>query len=122
MRKKAKGVKVTLRYRMLESGKETLYLDFYPAVTNPETKKPTRREYLGMYVVPLKKRNGELQANTDGTNKYTPSDCETIRLAEIIRNNRQNELDKSEIYTENEAEMLKAKERSKGDFIDYFCK
>lgn len=120
MRKKAKGVKVTLRYRMLESGKETLYLDFYPAVTNPETKKPTRREYLGMYVVPLKKRNGELQANTDGTNKYTPSDCETIRLAEIIRNNRQNELDKSEIYTENEAEMLKAKERSKGDFIDYF--
>jgi len=120
MRKKVKSVKVTLRFRMLESGKETLYLDFYPAVTDPETGKPTRREYLGMYVIPLKKRNGDLIINADGTCKYSPSDCETVRLAEIIRNNRQNELDKAEIYTESESEMLKAKERSKGDFIDYF--
>lgn len=120
MRKKAKGVKVTLRFRILESGKQTLYLDFYPAVTDPATGKPTRREYLGIYVFPLKKRNGGLQVNSDGSNKYNPNDNETIRLAEIIRNNRQNELDKAEIYTENEAEMLKAKERSKGDFMAYF--
>jgi len=120
MRKKAKGVKVTLRFRILESGKETLYLDFYPAVTDPATGKPTRREYLGMYVFPLKKKNGELLTNNDGNHKYNDSDSETIRLAEIMRNNRQNELDKAEIYTENESEMLKAKERSKGDFIAYF--
>ncbi len=120
MRKKAKGVKVTLRFRMLESGKETLYLDFYPAIKDPATGSPTRREYLGMYATPLKKLNGQLLTTKDGTHKYNETDSETIRLAEIIRNNRQNELDKAEIYTENEAEMLKAKERSKGDFIAYF--
>jgi integrase len=121
-RKKSKTVKVTLRFRMLDSGKETLYLDYYPAIIDPETGKPSRREYLGMYLFPLKKRAGELQTNKDGSHKYSPTDNETIRIAEIIRNNRQNELDKSNIYTETETELLKAKERSKGDFIQYFKK
>ncbi|MDR1339941.1 MAG: phage integrase SAM-like domain-containing protein, partial [Prevotellaceae bacterium] len=121
-RKKSKTVKVTLRFRMLDKGKETLYLDYYPAVIDPETGKHSRREYLGMYVFPLKKRDGELQTNKDSSHKYNPTDNETIRIAEIIRNNRQNELDKSNIYTETEAELLKAKERSKGDFIQYFKK
>ena len=121
-RKKSKAVKITLRFRMLDSGKETLYLDYYPAIIDPETGKPSRREYLGMYVFPLKKGNGEFQTNKDGSHKYSPMDNETIRIAEIIRNNRQNELDKSNIYTEAEAELLKAKERSKGDFIKYFKK
>jgi integrase len=119
-RKKSKAVKVTLRYRMLDTGKATLYLDYYPAIINPETGKLSRREYLGMYVVPLKNRNGGFQKNADGTHKYSPADNETIRIAEIIRNNRQNELDKANIYTEAEAEILKAKEQSKGDFIQYF--
>lgn len=118
--RKAKTTKVTLRFRKLNTGKETLYLDFYPAIPNPQTGEPMRREYLGMYVVPLKKRNGELQTNKDGSHKYSEEDAETIRLAEIIRANRQNELSKAEIYTEAEAELLKAKERSKGDFIAYF--
>jgi integrase len=73
-----------------------------------------------MYVTPIRKRNGELQTTNDGSHRYHPNDQETIRLAEIIRNNRQNELDKAEIYTENEVELLKAQERSKGDFIKYF--
>ena len=118
--RKAKTTKVTLRFRMLATGKETLYLDYYPGIPNPKTGETMRREYLGMYVVPLKKRNGELQTNKDGSHKYSEEDAETIRLAEIIRANRQNELSKAEIYTEAEAELLKAKERSKGDFIAYF--
>jgi hypothetical protein len=118
--RKAKGIKVTLRFRMLDTGKETLYLDFYPAITDPQTGKPTRREYLGMYVNPIKKRSGDYQTNADGSHKYSPNDNETIRLAEIIRNNRQNEFDKAEIYTDSEKEILKAKERSKGDFVTYF--
>jgi integrase len=73
-----------------------------------------------MSVVPLRKRNGEFQTRADGSHKYSPTDNETIRIAEIIRNNRQNELDKANIYTEAEAELLKAKERSRGDFIQYF--
>ena len=35
-RKISKSVKVTLRFRMLAGGKETLYLDYYPAITDPE--------------------------------------------------------------------------------------
>lgn len=117
---KSKAVKVTLRFRMLNTGKQTLYLDYYPPVEDPETGQLSRREYLGMYVVPLKKRNGVLLNANDGTYKYSTTDSETIRIAEIIRNNRQNELDKANIYTDAEAEILKAKERSKGDFIQYF--
>ena len=43
--------KVTLRKRLLPSGKVTLYLDFYPAVRNPKTLKLSRREYLGIYLI-----------------------------------------------------------------------
>lgn len=118
--RKSRTTKVTLRFRMLNSGKETLYLDYYPGIQNPKTGELMRREYLGMYVFPLKKRNGEFVMNKDGSHKYSEVDNETIRLAEIIRNNRQNELSKTEIYTETEAEILKAKERSKGDFLQYF--
>ncbi|OAV64391.1 site-specific tyrosine recombinase XerC [Bacteroidales bacterium Barb6XT] len=105
---------------MLDTGKETLYLDYYPAIYNSQTGKETRREYLGMYVVPLKNRKGELHTNRDGTHKYNEADRETVRLADIIKANRQNELSKAEIYTDQEAELLKAKERGKGDFIAYF--
>ena len=119
--RKAKTTKVTLRFRMLSTGKETLYLDYYPAVINPENGNPMRREYLGMYVFPLKKKSGELLVSKDGFHKYNEQDEDIIRLAEIIRNNRQNELSKSEIYTDVEADTLKAKERSQGDFIAYFA-
>ncbi|OAV75961.1 hypothetical protein Barb7_00378 [Bacteroidales bacterium Barb7] len=118
--RKLKTTKVTLRFRMLDTGRETLYLDYYPAVYNSQTGKETRREYLGMYAVPLKNRKGELHTNRDGIHKYNEADRETIRLADIIKANRQNELSKAEIYTDQEAELLKAKERGKGDFIAYF--
>lgn len=77
--RKAKTTKVTLRFRMLNTGKETLYLDYYPGIPNPKTGETMRREYLGMYVVPLKKRNGELQTNKDGSHKYNAEDEETIK-------------------------------------------
>ncbi len=120
MRKKKAATKVTLRFRMLDTGKETLYLDYYPPTFDIETGKQSRREYLGMYVFPLKNRKGDFQTDKDGKYKYSQTDTETIRLAEIIRNNRQNVLDKANIYTDSEAEILKSKERSKGDFIQYF--
>ena len=118
--RKAKTTKVTLRYRMLESGRQSLYLDFYPAVVNPLTGETSRREYLGMFVTPLRKRNGELQTCKDGSHKYSEEDAETIRLAQIICANRQNEMAKMSIYSDAELEMLKAKERGKQDFIVYF--
>ncbi len=42
--------KVTLRKRLLPSGKITLYLDYYPAIRNPKTNKSQRHEYMGIYL------------------------------------------------------------------------
>ena len=119
-KKRSKAIKVTLRFCMLATGKETLHLDFYPPIEDPETGKPSRREYLGMTVIPLKNRKGEYTKDKDDNYKYSLNDEETIRTATIIRNNRQNTLDKANIYTDAEKEFLKAKERGKGDFMEYF--
>ena len=42
--------KVTLRQRLYDSGRISLYLDYYPAIRNPETMQMTRREYLGISI------------------------------------------------------------------------
>lgn len=43
-------MQVTVRQRPMTKGRQSLYLDFYPAIPHPETGKPTRREYLGLYI------------------------------------------------------------------------
>ncbi len=43
--------KVTLRQRLLPSGKITLYFDFYPPLRDPHSRKYVRHEYLGIYLV-----------------------------------------------------------------------
>ena len=42
--------KVTLRQRLLKSGKITLYFDYYPPIRNPKTSRMQRHEYLGIYL------------------------------------------------------------------------
>ena len=42
--------KVTVRKRTIKNGQVSLYLDFYPPIRHPKTGKPTRREYLGIYI------------------------------------------------------------------------
>ena len=44
------AIKVHLRQKKISGKRESLYLDFYPAIAHPETGKPTRREFLGMYL------------------------------------------------------------------------
>ena len=44
-------VKVKLRQKAISGNRQSLYLDFYPAIPHPETGKPTRREFLGMYLL-----------------------------------------------------------------------
>jgi len=39
------ATKVTLREKKIKKGMKSLYLDFYPAINNPDTGKPTRREF-----------------------------------------------------------------------------
>tara|TARA_B110000046_G_scaffold66990_1_gene74939 strand:- start:1049 stop:1285 length:237 start_codon:yes stop_codon:yes gene_type:complete len=43
--------KVTLREKKISKGRKSLYLDFYPAIPLPETGEPTRREFLGLYIL-----------------------------------------------------------------------
>lgn len=57
--------KVTLRKRMLPSGKITLYLDYYPAVRDPKTGKMSRREYLGLYLVGKPRTTEERELNKE---------------------------------------------------------
>ena len=40
------ATKVKLRQKPMAGGKESLYLDFYPPIVNPQTGKSTRREFL----------------------------------------------------------------------------
>lgn len=42
--------KVALRQRLLDSGKITLYFDYYPPIRNPKTNKMQHHEYLGIYL------------------------------------------------------------------------
>lgn len=43
-------MKVTLREKPISDDRKSLYLDFYPPILHPETGKPTRREFLGLYL------------------------------------------------------------------------
>ncbi|RIV25094.1 site-specific integrase [Fibrisoma montanum] len=43
-------MKVTLREKPISDARKSLYLDFYPPIPHPETGKPTRREFLGLYI------------------------------------------------------------------------
>lgn len=58
MRRARKTINVTLREKILfnakdkkPTGKLSLYLDFYPPITIPDSGRQTRREVLGMYVL-----------------------------------------------------------------------
>jgi hypothetical protein len=44
------AIKVTLRMKPISGNRQTLYLDFYPAIIDPKTGKQTRREFLNTYV------------------------------------------------------------------------
>ena len=72
------ATKVTLRQRLLKSGKITLYLDYYPPLRDPNTRKYVRHEYLGIYLVNKPKFALEKEANK-----------EKIRQAEAIRSERE---------------------------------
>src|SRR5688500_13347652 len=44
------ATKVTLRKKSISKNRESLYLDFYPAILDPETGEPTRRHFLGKFI------------------------------------------------------------------------
>jgi len=134
------ATKVKLRQKQISQGRQSLYLDFYPAIPHPETGETTRREFLGMYIfidkTELKKdiSNNEQKGKDVESKKklykelkpLTPIDkthnTETLKIAESIRQKRENFLNKPEIYNEYEKEQLRIKEQGEQCFVEYFRK
>ncbi len=103
------AIKVKLLQKPISKGRKSLYLDFWPAISHPATGEPTRREFLKMYIFEKARAAGERQHN-----------AEQLKLGEAIRQKRENELNKPEIYNEYEKEQLRKKELGEQDFIAYF--
>jgi integrase len=126
------AIKVKLREKRISGNRQSLYLDFYPAIPHPETGKPTRREFLGLYIpIPVKHKkrkdkNGNeklipVYDNNPIQNTLIETGIENIlQRAEQIRQKRENYLNKPEIYTGYEKEQLKIKEQGEQNFVAYF--
>jgi len=105
------ATKVKLRQKAISGNRQSLYLDFYPPISHPETGKPTRREFLGLYLFDKAKNPFDKQHNK-----------ETMQLAEQIRQKRENHINKPEIYTGYEKEQLRIREQGEKPFVEYFRK
>lgn len=103
------GTKVKLRQKAISGNRQSFYLDFYPPIAHHETGEPTRREFLGLYFFDKPKNPFDKQHNK-----------EVLQLAEQIRQKRDNQLNKPEIYTGYEKEQLRIKEQGELNFVDYF--
>ncbi len=103
------AIKVKLLKKTISGNRKSLYLDFYPAILHPKTGKPTRREFLKMYLFDKPKNFIDKQHNN-----------ETVQIAEQIRQKRENQINKPEIYTGYEKEQLEIKERGEQNFVEYF--
>lgn len=77
--------KVTLREKKLNTGKVSLYLDYYPPIINPKNGTETRREFLKLYLFSNPKTAEEKKYNK-----------ETYDLAEIIKSKRNVQLKNKE--------------------------
>ena len=105
------ATKASLRQRKISKGRKSLYLDFYPPIPNPKTGKPTRREFLGLYIYEKPKTPIDKKHNT-----------ETLKIGESIRQKRENLLNKPEIYSQYEKEQLRIKELGEQCFVEYYTK
>ncbi|WP_425391585.1 phage integrase SAM-like domain-containing protein [Ekhidna sp.] len=72
-------MKVTLRQKKISKGRLSLYLDFYPPLVDPETKKSTRREFLKLYLYEKPKGVFEKQHNKE-TKLQAQSICSARQL------------------------------------------
>jgi integrase len=75
------ATKVKLRKKAISGNRQSLYLDFYPPIKNPDTGKETRRQFLKLFVFDRPKNPFDKEHNR-----------ETMELAENIRATRQLEV------------------------------
>ena len=99
-----KATKVFLRQRKLNSGKITLYLDYYPPLRDPVTQDRVFRDYLCIYLVDNPKFAIEKEANK-----------EKLRQANAIRSERELAIIRGQF------DFLD-KHKQKMDFLAYFRK
>jgi integrase len=107
-------VKVKVRKKKIAGGRLSLYLDYYPAVLDPKgSGKMTRREFLRLYI--------NEKPTTIIDKEYNK---QQELLAEQKRINRENELNKLEVYSDFELERRMVKQQGEKDCIAYFqsCK
>jgi integrase len=102
------AIKVTLRRKAISKDRESLYLDFYPEIIDPNTGKSTRRLFLKLYLRKYPKSPSEKAQNK-----------ELIQFAEQIRQTRELQVNKPEIYTDFEKEQLRIKAKQDEDFLSY---
>lgn len=93
--------KVTLRKKAISGNRHSLYLDFYPPISHPETGNLTRREFLGLHIFDNAKKAIDKDHNK-----------QTLALAENVKAKRQLEIQQS-----NYSFLKKVKDI---DFIEYF--
>jgi integrase len=105
------AVKVSLRKKSISGKRHSLYLDFYPAVVNAENGEKTRREFLGLYIFDNTRNPLDKVHNTN-----------TLNVAEQIRQKKESEYNKPEIYSTLELEQIRKNKKQDGDFIAYFKK
>ena len=105
------ATKVKLYDKPGANGRRILFLDIYPAIINPKTGRKTRRDFIGYYIHSKPKTALERNHNKD-----------TLKIAEAIRQQRENELNKPEIYTQYEKEQLRIQELGQNCFVEYFRK
>lgn len=95
---------VLLLRRPITNGRLSLYLDFYPAIRNPETMKMTRREYLGIYIFAKPRNDAEREFNRSMIERAEAIRC--MRVTSLI----------------NEKFEFLDHEKMKSDFLAYYKK
>jgi len=96
--------RVVLRRRSISKGRQSLYLDYYPAIRDPETMKMKRWESMGIYIYE--------RPRTDIEKEYN---YEMLQKAEAIRSIRTQSII-------NEEFGFIDKHKRNADFLDYFHK
>ena len=97
------AVKIKLRQKAISGNRQSLYLDFYPGIINPETGNTTRREFLGLYILDKPKNPIDKQHNK-----------EVLQLAENIRAKRQIDIQTGDFG------FLVSNKKLETDFVEFY--
>lgn len=126
--------KVTLRQKPITGNRQTLYLDYYPPIPNPETGKPTRREFLKLFLHDETEHKEQVYTDKEGKpqRRIVPvldkqGRERKVRLNELDRSHNKNTLALAEaIKAQRQLAVQKGNygflsdEKKNTDFIQYF--